>query len=416
MKIIQVKIQKFKKLKNQQFDLAGKSAIILGENGLGKSSILQFIQIALGDQTNIPPDAEGAGQVIANKDGEEYTFKVQFKGNKPVIEVTFPNGLKDTRKSELRSIVGAIDFDINEFVELSDSEKGRKEQVKIYKSLLPEDVIGILNKLEEKIKKAYDDRTELNRLIKTLEGFIKQSPLWGEDLEIQPVDISDLQKKLADANTHNNKVNEVITRKEERSRSIIFNDNEIAELQAKIKRLTEENNKSKTLNTQAEEWLSENPIIPTDALNQQITDASEINVKASQAKELKEKQAQLENYQNQAGEMTVLVETGRHEIAQTIREMTPVVEGLEFDEEQLLYNGTPVSTASLSYSEIIELGIKLKLAQNPEFGTLFIDNAESIGQHRLDEIMAMADKKGLQIIFAQVERGQEEIKVEIIGE
>jgi len=83
--------------------------------------------------------------------------------------------------------------------------------------------------------------------------------------------------------------------------------------------------------------------------------------------------------------------------------MSNPVPGLEFDDSQLLYNGIPVSPDSLSYSEIIELGVKMKIAENPDL-PLFISNGESIGIQRLNDIKEIAKRSNLQIIMEQVER------------
>jgi len=59
MKIKQIKIKDFKAIKEFEADFKGANIIICGENGVGKSSLMQFIEIALGRNNNIPPDATG---------------------------------------------------------------------------------------------------------------------------------------------------------------------------------------------------------------------------------------------------------------------------------------------------------------------------------------------------------------------
>ena len=86
--------------------------------------------------------------MIDEKEEGNYIFQVKFKNNKPVVTITAPDGNKDNRKSALAGVVGAIDFDINKFVSLSDSRKGRKEQVEIFKSLLPKEVTDELERYE----------------------------------------------------------------------------------------------------------------------------------------------------------------------------------------------------------------------------------------------------------------------------
>lgn len=411
MKIHTVKIKNFKAIKSLEQDFAGHSVILMGDNDMGKSSVIQFIKIALGDTKNIPPDAEGAGLVVVDKDGQKYTFKVHFKGNKPHVEVTSPDGLKDTRKSVIAQIVGAVDFDIDEFVRLSDSEAGRKKQVEIYRSLLPEDVLQVLRGEENKIQAYYDDRTEVNRSIKTLEGFIKEQPMWGEDLDIQPVDVSDLQKKAQEAQEHNNKISGVKQRITERETALARNNADLEKLRSQIASIEAENKKHEEDNKKAEKWLADTKEIDIAPINQQIAEAGTINAKAEQAADLKKKQAQLTDLQEKAGEYTAFIEASRQCVQDTIREMDAVIPGLSFDAEQLLYNGLPVSKASLSTSELMKLGVAMKLKQNP---ILFIERGESLGLEKLKVIQQMAHKEDVQIIMEQLERGTDELKIVIM--
>jgi len=72
MKIKKVKITDFKVLKNIEKEIEGQNVLLIGENGIGKSSFIQFIEIALGKSTNVPENATGNGCVWVDKDGGEY--------------------------------------------------------------------------------------------------------------------------------------------------------------------------------------------------------------------------------------------------------------------------------------------------------------------------------------------------------
>lgn len=416
MKTQRVKIKEFKVLKDFEEDFNGANILLVGDNGVGKSSLMQFIQIALGDTSNIPPNATGEGEVVMDKNGNKYTFKVKFKDGKPQLTVITPDGLKDTRKSAVAGIVGAIDFDVNAFVALSDSTAGRKEQVDIYKSLLPKEVIATLDQIQFKVKNAYDERTEVGRKIKTLDGFIKESPLYGSDVEYQPVDVSALNEQIQKANTSNENYAKVVNGVKERKNKIGDNEAEISKLKNQIKDLEHANSALNEDIEKADAWLLNNSVVDTKAMYAQVNEASEANQKVELAKEHKKKLAQLQELTEESQQLTVLIETCTQEVTDTIRDMNTPVSGLRFDDEQLIYNEVPVSTSSLSTSEIIHLGCKLKMAQNPEFGVLFIEHGESIGAPRMKEIQEMAAKYNWQIIMEQVERGAEELRIEFINE
>lgn len=415
MKVQTVKIKKFKVLENIEEQINGNNIILLADNGKGKSSFIQFIEIALGS-SNIPPNAKGEGEVIVDKDGNQFTLKVKVKDGKSVVEITGPDGLKDARKGSLVSLVGAMEFDIDEFVELSKSAAGRKKQVEIFKSFLPADVKEVLSKHKANNKAKFDERTEVNRQVKSLEVEIAAHPLNNfTDLDqFQPVDITSVYKELKEATEHNTEISGIQNRLNERVEAIKKQEAEITELERRIGILKEDVATKMEMNLQASAYLEENKPKDISGFESTIQGANDSNTKAEQAKALKAKRELLEKVKSESGDLTVLIETGRQCIADTIRDMEAPVQGLSFDEETLVYNGLPVNPDTLSTSEIMELGVRMKMAENPELGILFIQRGESLGAARLKEIQSIAEKSGWQIIMEQVERGTEKLHIELM--
>lgn len=411
MKIQQVKISEFKNLKNFDADIKGANILLVGDNSVGKSSFMQFIEIALGKSTEIPIGAEGEGTVIADKDGKPWTFKVKFKSGKPFVTIVSPDGMTDTTKSALAQIVGAIDFDVDEFVNLSDTTAGRKKQVEIYKGFLPKDVQQFISEQEQRVVKSYDQRTELNREAKHLEGYLAEHKFkkFTDKLPEQPIDVTELTKKITEAIASNDKIKEVeqrIKAREQELKDIAF---QISQLNAK----TDEINK---MQEAAEKWLGQNKLVDVTEMMAQKDNAHEINLAFADKSDYDAKMTQFNTVKAEAGEMTAFIESSRGTIEEAIKDCDVPVDGLSFDSEGLIYNGIPVSTANLSTSEIMELGVKLKIAQNPQFGVLFIQRSESIGKQRWEDIKSIAEKNNFQIIAEKVERGVEKLTIELISE
>jgi len=408
MKIQKVSIKKFKVLENFEADIMGNNIFIMGENGQGKSSFIQFIRVALGDQSNIPPDATGEGVVVATKDGGQYTLKVKFKDNKPVIEVTSPDGLKDSRKGTLAALTGAIGFDIDEFVSLSKTVSGKKKQVEIYKSFLDSEIIKELDTYAANVKSLEADRTEIGREEKRLRALIESHPLRNEiDLsKFKDVNTATLMESLNSANKKNESIKDIKVKIEGKKLEITNYDIKIAELEKEIEAL-----KVRKIDTQGEitkgnVWLTANTTIDTTDIQQQIESASETNKKSASARQLKLDQEAHAKALDEYGEATANIESQRQTIADTIKQMDTPIEGLSFDDDTLIYNGVPVSEASLSTSEIQELGLLMKVAENKELGILFLERGESLGAKRLKDIQEMAAKNNMQLIVEQVERGK----------
>jgi chromosome segregation ATPase len=425
MKIQQVKIKEFKAIKNLDEEINGNNILLLGDNGVGKSSFIQFIEIALGKTTNIPPNATGEGEVITDKNGNKYTFSVKFKDGKPVVGVVSPDGLKDTRKGTIAGIVGAIEFDIDKFTELSKTTAGRKQQVEIFKSFLGEDIKDELSRYEANVRANYEARTDVNRQIKEKESAIKQNSLYNEvgaNKSFEKVDVSNVMSEMTKANESNAKILEVKSRIESRTKDIEKTklevekkNKEIEALLGEVALLNKTIESDFELNLKAESWLTTNKTVDVSEFETKIKSATETNKKYEDAQQLKKDIAILNKMKEESEDLTVKIESEKQAIQDAIRDMESPIKGLSFDEEQLVYNGIPVNPDSLSTSEIMELGIRLKMAENPDLGILFIERGESLGQKRLQEIQSIAEKAGWQIIMEQVERGTEKLHIEIMG-
>jgi hypothetical protein len=417
MKALEVKIKEFKKLKNIEKELAGNHILVMGDNEVGKSSLIQFMEIALGKQRNVPPGAHGSGELTIDLKRNKVTFNVSFRDGKPYIKVK-GNGISiDNNKSAIAQLVGANEFDIEEFVNLSKTKAGRKEQVERFKKFLPLETQQDLSKFEANLKNQVEERTELGRDIDKLKGAISQHPLNNlPDLELTKfveTDTVEVMNLLKATQEHNTNVTKIENGLAERKGKIADKNIQIAELQAQINKLNEEIKGIDVEVVKAQDWLKKNDSQPTDVFEKAIADATENNLKASQAKALLSEREKLLKYQDEYGHATVHIETSREAIANAIREMEGPIQGLAYDDEQLVYNGIPVNPDSLSKSQIMELGVRLKLAENPE-NIIFIQEAESLGTERFLMLKEIADKNNCQIIAEQVQRGEKELHIEIM--
>jgi len=418
MRVQTVKVKKFKVLENFEADIKGNNVFLVGENGLGKSSLINAIKIALGDQSHIPPSGEGEWTVVTTKENGTYQFRVKLKDGKAVVEVTSPDGLKDSRKGTIAALTGAMSFDIDEFLKLSDSKAGQKKQVEIYKSFFDAEIIKELDKYAVNVKALESQRTEIGRDRDRLKSVIESSTLKNEiDLtKFKEVDTAVLLDSLNKANTKNETIKGVVTATAEKLSNANKCDASIKELEEKIALLKEQKEGFLADHKKGSEWLKEskNQPIDTTDIQTQINDASDTNKKAAIAKQL---QADREAYAlavEEYGTATANIESQRESISIAIKEMDTPVEGLSFNDDTLVYNGIEVSLSTLSTSEIMELGILMKIAENKELGILFLEHGESLGAKRLKDIQEIAAKNNMQLIIEQVERGKEKLTIEIM--
>lgn len=409
MHIQRISIKNFKAIKDLEKDLNCDHIILIGENGVGKSSFIQAILSCLGVKGHLPPkavtDGEKDGEVtIWTEDG--YTFHMDMKAtnNAHKIVVTGPDGMKSTLKSAIANIVGSIDFDIFDFVEKSSSEKGKREQVEFVKSLLDEDTQAAIKRFEMNIKANYEGRTEAGREIKRLKGAIESSPITPDDAKKykEPVDVKSMQAELEEISSKNKEIDAVKARMDDRQY-------EIRELEKKLLELQEKQKK-------AEEFLAANKKVDTTELSERISGASDHNVMVEKVRAYKELESQLAKAQSEWEDAEVLVNSQREELINTIKSLDFPVDGLTFTEESLIYNDREVDINTMSTSEIMQLGVMIHMAMNPNMKVITIPRGESLGAERLKAIVDMADEYGYQIIMEQVERGTKELKVEFLVE
>jgi len=421
MSVQQVKIKKFTVLKDFIHDFKGQSVLITGKNAIGKSSIMKFIRIALGEKDCIAPGLEIDGEVHTNIKGEQYKFSVKMERGKPKVTVTGPNGMSDSRVGVIGKITGAMNFDITEFVRMSMSDKGRKDQVALFKSFFPEEIVEGINNMEANVKVAFEERAQLNKDVKQLAAAIKSNELDvmvdTELAKIKEVDISATMADLKKIQEANAKVQGVINNRDVRAKELVSERQAIGELEERLAKMMSAYDAKEKLQGDAIKWLEAHPPLETDSLEETIKNATKSNQDYAAAQKLIKDRALLAKMTEESEQATVNVESQREAIKTSIKEMTQdMVPGLEFDETGLVYNGLPVHPDTHSTSERIKLGMRMKIAQNKDIGVLFLENLESVDEDGLKAIMEEANALDMQVIGEEVHRGQKEMKFEIIGE
>jgi len=428
MKILEVHIKNFRNLESVDQVLNGSSILLIGENAIGKSNFMKAIEGVLTDTFGESPlmkgKKEGHIEVITGEDGQKYTFEAKFKEgtDKVTLTVTGPDGLRSKAKSAIGAIVGEVEFDIFKFVEMSKTTKGRKEQVEIVKSFFPDDIKQQLKKYENHVQSAYDDRTELNRKIKDKEGAVSQMDITGDTVKKykEPLSVDAISAKIEEADKHNanvQKANNALAAANSTEERLA---NRIESLEKELSELKVERTTNAETMVKVQDWLDapKNALIPKDALMEQLKSVNDHNIMHERVKNAEKVYAELKELKEEAEDLTIKIETERQAISDTIKSMEEQmpIAGLSFSEDSLLYNGMPVDESTMSTSEIMMLGARLKIAKNPNVQVLFIEGGESLGQAKFDELKAMCHEYDFQLIMEQMERGVEELKIEFIPE
>lgn len=475
MIIKKLELANFQVIEKFNADFEGNVYFVTGDNELGKSTILKAIGALLtGERDAVLRDGEDKGfaKMVVGDDGEEYEVKLSFTKANPrgTMTITKKNGEKTTNISALQSLFGYTDFDAVEFSRWSESAEGRRRQIKVVKSLLPEDARKRIDEIDADVQATKDARKDVNSTIKTYETLIEQMQA-PEDIDQynERIDITRLldeqsqnamlvakaksvseakeqrERQLAEIPARAESLkDEYNSRVEECEQKLLDADREYKaacerarfERERKIAEINEEKKDlmqglSVSLNeldkeradyemrrNNATEWLrkyEESKAESTD-IAARLKEAEEHNRLFEIAKKYRDIKSRLDAVVSEHGVMEQKLASLAEERANLIEKSRLPIDGLTFTEEGLELNGTPFIPGRVSDSQIMEVAAKLIIASNPKVNVFRIARGESLGEKRLQAIIDIAKRNGFQGFIEEVKRGQEELIVEEYNE
>ena len=146
MIIKRLELVNFQVISKFNADFEGNVYFITGDNELGKSTVLKAIGALLtGARDAVLKNGENKGfaRMVIGDDGEEYKVELRYTKSNPrgTLSITQKSsGMRSDNVSMLQKILGYTDFDAVEFSRWSETAEGRRKQIEVVKSLLPEKV------------------------------------------------------------------------------------------------------------------------------------------------------------------------------------------------------------------------------------------------------------------------------------
>lgn len=365
--------------------------IIGGNNGQGKTSVLDSIAWALGGEKFRPTDAKNKDSVIPPYLHVTLSngLVVERNGKNSSLKVTDPSGKKAGQKL-LDSFIGTLALDLPKFMNASNTEKA--------KILL--NILGVGDQLEElnnKERKIYDERTAIGRIADQKEKYAKEQPYYS-DVPEAPISSADLIKQQQ----------EILARNGQRQQWIRDYDKYQAEYNSIVEqidllkeRLHEVDEKVKASKHSPRELQMES----TEELEASLANIEETNrkVRANLDKEKAEDDAR--QYRRQYDQLTDQIENIRNEKKSLLDHADLPLEGLCVENGNLIYNGEQWDCMSSSDQLKVATAIVRKL--NPECGFVLIDKLEQMDMQTLKEFGDWLELEGLQVIATRVSTGDE---------
>jgi len=437
-KIQKVEIRNFKGIEDLTLDLNGKHLILIGDNELGKSSALDAIWSTLSNK-GIPqqPIRDGAEKsdivIVIGTDENKYRIEKKYTKKGAYLEIESPDGFSSSKISNLTHLVGDVGFDIFEFVELSRTVPGRRQQVNIIKEFIDPGLLERIEKNNEKIGEIKESRKILNARLIELNGLLKTSEFDENDLETykETKSTAEIQGKIEDGVVHNreytNYSNEVTGKPDSSAEEIIRSldnrlkgikldsENELVRLKAAYERAVKNETAKRDQMIDGIEFSKQKvkdfKIVDVTSLRDQLNKVEEHNRKVLEIRSYKnnlhEQSEKKQKYNIQGDHIAKSEEDNR----KALSEAKVPVEGLTFDEEMLYLGGLPFTEEQISTSQLIETGVQLAIAKDPRVKIIRINRGESIGEKKMRELIATCKKHGYQMFIERMVTGEEKLKL-----
>lgn len=395
MKILNLQAENVKKLSVVEITPEGNLVEIAGKNGAGKSSVLDSIWWALAGASHIQakPIREGAKRAVVKLDLGDVKVERRFTAGGNELRVTNEKGARyPSPQKMLDDLVGALSFDPLAFTRMKPLE-----QHKAIKAIVDLDVD--LDELESLNKWEFDERTDVNREVKSLKAQIEAIDV-DEDLSTDPVDISGLMDELQGITEQESAL---ATWERNLKEKIDLNYDlaeEVTALKNKIKSLEESIDEGAA---NIEKYRKEKPETPADPsdIREKIAEGEKINKNAERKAEKDELEGRLDVKQALAAKLSASIEDRKQVMSDAVAAADMPVDGLAFGDGEILLDGLPFDQASSAQQ--LRASVAIAMRTNPTLRVIRIQDGSLLDADAMQALREAADGEDFQIWIERVE-------------
>jgi DNA repair exonuclease SbcCD ATPase subunit len=408
-KILKLSVSNLMRVSAVEIEPNGNLVVLSGDNGQGKSSVLNAIWFALGGTRNICEEPIKRGKQRAETVVELTDLivtRVWTASGGTSLKVTNKDGKQlKTPQELLDGLLGSLSFDPLEFSRLAGSKRNedRRQSVSILKNLLQLD----FSELDSKRDAAFQNRTNTNRDLETVRSQLSITPHHADapEAEISTADIAKEVRKAQDFNSDIDaiaaKAGESDTYARQLNRDIEMLDDQIASLNRRRADAVEKRDSAVAVTSQLHLKVKSFTRADVEGLLVKLQGADAINARVrlnAKRKELSKRQQDLIKKANEFSEQIADIDQIKSDKFSNAK--YPVKE-ISFDEEGVKLAGLPFGQASTA--EQIRASVAMGMALNPTLKVILVrDGADHLDQKSLSLVRTMAEEKEYQVWMERV--------------
>lgn len=413
MNILQLEINDLKKIRAVEIHPeSGKPVILTGDNGNGKSSVLDAIVLALSNTGLEDPIRHGrpsaSVKITLGSDKAEFLLERKVTKKGAYLTLTDAEGVPVQKaQTFLNGLLGNYAFDPLEFTRLKP-----KQQVEALK-----EAAGIdFTDLDRDRAEAYAARTEINRQGKDLKSRFDAMPAPAEGVPTEELSAASLMENLQ---ALREKAMMVERAKEETERAeahetdaateVLRIQKQLSDAQAKLADLTTKREEARAAETAALKAAPDAAALNAAKEAVEAVDATNSAVRA--ARESKEVERQLDDMRNQSARLNRKIEEIDETKAEAIKNSSLPLDGLEMTDDGVMFNGTFFS--QLSTAEQIRVSTLVAMSQNPGLRIIIIREGALMNSANLAMIANLANEQGYQLWIEKFQENASETGIHI---
>lgn len=399
VKISSLELENVKRIKAVQLvPTENGLTVIGGNNGQGKTSVLDAIAWALGGDRYRPSSPVRDGSVIPPRIRLELSngLVVERSGKNSALKVTDPSGVRSGQRL-LDSFTEELALNLPKFMTSSSKEKA---------DILLK-IIGIgdqLTALEQQEKQLYNERLAVGRVADQKKKYAKEMPFYAgvPDRPVSALELIQRQQAILAQNGENQRKRNQVEQLELRKNNC---EQLVRSLEAKLVEARQS----------LEQVLADLQITKRDALDlrDESTAAIEadlrnieaINIKVRANCDREKAEQEAEAYAGQYDSMTAKIDDIRRRKYDLLNGAQLPLDGLSVEDGELTYHGKKWD--AMSGSDQLRVSTAIVRALNPQCGFVLLDKLEQMDLQTLQEFGAWLKEQGLQAIATRVSTGGE---------